>query len=165
MNISWMKLRDARQLHGWTQGQLADELGVHQKTVANWESKGVPPRQAYKVQRVLRDELRYVDHREMSGDPDLTFEDFKRLFLDPETLSQDDKERLEAEFAQRAASFDLSPDEYSEALRSNSEYVLEQQQQAYDARLAVREALSAYNTDVLLNELKERFRDLSRGNS
>ncbi|MCS5487402.1 helix-turn-helix domain-containing protein [Curtobacterium flaccumfaciens pv. beticola] len=163
MNISWMDLRDARQLRSWTQAQLAEELGVHQKTVANWEMKGVPPRQAYKVQRVLGEELRYVDHRQRSGDPNLSFDDYKQIFLDREAPSADDRDRMEADFRRRAADLGMSPDEYAEALRDDSDYQVEQQQAAYDERLAVRDALAKFSNDALLAELKERFRDLEQG--
>ena len=38
------KIRRARELRGWTQQRLADELGVARETVGNWETGVSTPR-------------------------------------------------------------------------------------------------------------------------
>jgi transcriptional regulator with XRE-family HTH domain len=38
-----MKLKAARESKGWTQGQLAAEMGVHRETVARWEAGSREP--------------------------------------------------------------------------------------------------------------------------
>lgn len=54
-----MQLKDARALEGFTQAELADAVGVHQKTIVNWEKTGVPPKSEYRVRRVLGKALQY----------------------------------------------------------------------------------------------------------
>lgn len=41
-----------------TQAELAVKVGVHQKTIVNWEAQGVPRKSEYKVERILGKELR-----------------------------------------------------------------------------------------------------------
>jgi DNA-binding transcriptional regulator YiaG len=51
------EIKAIRDAHGWTQAELADELGVGNSTVANWESQGMTPSPAYAKQlRALQDD-------------------------------------------------------------------------------------------------------------
>lgn len=79
MTITWMNLKDARGLKGWTQSQLAEAIGVHQKTIVNWEATGVPAKREYMLYRVLRDELNYTAYAnelKEHGQPTPTFEEW-----------------------------------------------------------------------------------------
>ncbi|RLP83013.1 XRE family transcriptional regulator [Mycetocola lacteus] len=53
MAISWQDLKDARDAAGLTQRELARRIGVHQKTIVNWEASGVPKKSEYRVIRAL----------------------------------------------------------------------------------------------------------------
>lgn len=143
--ITWTELKDARALRGWTQQELADALGVHQKTIVNWESKGVPPKSAYKVQRALRDELAFVEHQEVNPEDTTSFEDFRTEWLRQQAV-------LDAE-AEAEGSQEPTTDTYDE-------YQLEQQQAAYDARVALQDTLAQFDTVTLLREVELRVRRL-----
>lgn len=54
MVITWQQLKDAREASGLTQAELAALVGVHPKTIVNWEATGVPRKSEYKVERALR---------------------------------------------------------------------------------------------------------------
>lgn len=76
-----MELKDARALSGLTQAELADAIGVHKKTIVNWETSGVPAKSEYKVRRAIPNELRYVEYRgdtENSGSLPMSFEEWMR---------------------------------------------------------------------------------------
>jgi transcriptional regulator with XRE-family HTH domain len=52
------ELRRLRERLGWTQGALADALGVHRVTVAKWEAgdRGIPEPVARLAERILKEE-------------------------------------------------------------------------------------------------------------
>lgn len=143
MIITWTELKDARALRNWTQQELADAIGVHQKTIVNWESKGVPPKSAYKVKRVLGNELAFVEHREMNPDDRTSFEDFREEWLRQQAV-------LDAE-AEADPPYEPNPD-------LDDEYRLEQQQAAYDARVALQDTLAQFDSITLLQEVEQRIR-------
>ena len=143
--ITWTELKDARALRNWTQQELADALGVHQKTIVNWESKGVPPKSAYKVQRVLGDELAFVEHSERNPEDSTSFEDFRAEWL-----------RQQAVLDTEAEAGDLQ----EPGMDAHDEYQLEQQQAAYDARVALQDTLAQFDTVTLLREVELRVRRL-----
>jgi DNA-binding XRE family transcriptional regulator len=145
--ITWTELKDARALRGWTQQELADALGVHQKTIVNWESKGVPPKSAYKVQRVLGDELAFVEHHERNPEDPTSFEDFRAEWLRQQAVLDAETE-AEAEGSQESK------------MDVFDEYQLEQQQAAYDARVALQDTLAQFDTVTLLREVELRVRRL-----
>ncbi len=143
MIITWTELKDARALRNWTQQELADAIGVHQKTIVNWESKGVPPKSAYKVQRVLGNELAFVEHREMNPEDGTSFEEFREEWLRQQAV-------LDAEAAADPP-YEPNPD-------LDDEYRLEQQQAAYDARVALQDTLAQFDSITLLREVEQRVR-------
>lgn len=57
MVITWNDLRDARERIGFTQEELANELGVSTRTITNWEATGVPRKAEYKVERFFGENL------------------------------------------------------------------------------------------------------------
>jgi DNA-binding XRE family transcriptional regulator len=152
--ITWTELKDARALKGWTQQELADAIGVHQKTIVNWESKGVPPKSAYKVQRVLRKELEYVEHVG-SGQSTLTFDEYLEIY-DQRRLA--DEEREEAPSAQYESDEDAAW--HAQSVANYEEQQLEEQQAAYDARVALQDTLAQFDTVTLLKEIELRVRRL-----
>lgn len=154
MIITWTELKDARALKGWTQQQLADAVGVHQKTIVNWESKGVPPKAAYKLQRVLGDELEYVEHVG-SGQSTLSLDEYRDI---KEQIRSQDEEREEV---RDAAGGDDEESAWSARETANFEALqLEEQQAAYDARIALEDTLAQFDTVTLLREVERRVRRL-----
>lgn len=154
MIITWTELKDARALKGWTQQELADAVGVHQKTIVNWESKGVPPKSAYKVQRVLGRELEYVEHVG-SGQSNLSFDEYLAIY--DERRSADD-EREEVRDAAHESDEDAAW--HAQAIARYEEQQLEEQQAAYDARIALQDTLAQFDTVTLLREIEFRVRRL-----
>lgn len=153
MIINWTELKDARALRDWTQQELAEAVGVHQKTIVNWESKGVPPKSAYKVQRVLGDELAFVEHRAMNPSDATSFEEFR----------DERREQLEASEEQARSEWDSRSPEVEERaaiFQLDSEFELEKQQAAYDARVALQDTLAQFDTVTLLREVEQRVRRL-----
>jgi transcriptional regulator with XRE-family HTH domain len=53
------EIRRLREARGWTQADLAREVGVGHRTIGNWErGETVPKNRTGKLEQVLRDELR-----------------------------------------------------------------------------------------------------------
>ncbi|MGC0143188.1 helix-turn-helix domain-containing protein [Pseudactinotalea sp. Z1732] len=56
--INAQEIRDARQRGGMTQAELAQRVGVSQRTVGNWErGESIPRNRAAKIRAVLADHL------------------------------------------------------------------------------------------------------------
>lgn len=131
-------------MRGWTQAQLAEHLGVHQKTIVNWESTGVPPRSEYKVRRVLPQELRYidyVDHIISVGSLPASFEEWVEY----------DKAQIERLEESNLSDEQIALDEIAE------NFELEERQSDYDSRIARLRNLSVFTSDELLNEVSRRI--------
>ncbi|MGN8689448.1 helix-turn-helix transcriptional regulator [Lactobacillus amylovorus] len=52
--ITGQQLREARLRRGWSQGQLADKLGVTERSIGNWERRGIPATQQVRIADVTR---------------------------------------------------------------------------------------------------------------
>lgn len=151
MSISWLELKELREYKGWTQADLAKAIGVHPKTIVNWESTDVPPRSEYKVTRVLGDELSYLDGiRGGHLSPDTTFEEWREMLRRDRDHSEEVRER------EYDAGIDL--DERDEQSAILSEDALAKAQASYEERLSVINGLSRFSRMQLLLELVRRER-------
>jgi transcriptional regulator with XRE-family HTH domain len=148
MTITWMNLKDARALRGWTQAQLAEALGVHQKTIVNWESTGVPPKREYMVRRILAEELEYseyVDYTRAAGRPLASFDEWMEASRDTESAIDELNKAIEA------GEVDASESRLDgEALRRHEQFEEHVK------------SLSRYSSVELLNEVSRRVRSMEQ---
>lgn len=146
MTLTWMELRDARALKGWTQAQLADAVGVHVKTIVNWESKGVPPRSEYLVRRAMLPEVRYVEYATQARENGITPDGFEEF----------------TEWSAREAAWSHEDDAADVPSEDEYEHAIDEAQTAYDEKVARLDSLASFTSDQLLGEVSRRIQQLER---
>lgn len=95
MVIDRIELKDLRELLEVTQAELAAAIGVHPKTIVNWESEGVPVRSEYKVRRRFNPELSYLRERSSGKAEGLSLQEWKDLLLARSIEAIDQEEPVE----------------------------------------------------------------------
>lgn len=158
MVITWMELKDARALRGWTQAQLAEAVGVHQKTIVNWEANGVPPKSEYKVRRAMPQEVRYVDyvsHAGAAGADPMQFDEW---------LAADEENQAYWEAVEADREEDGRPSSERE-FQHDPDYDIDREQERYEHRLDRTNTLSSFSSQELLVELGRRITQLEHRDS